>query len=299
VRLSKRCGTVKLAVMQEDHEGPVTRGMLYGFDAYSPEQIAQRVETIGVTKLRAPKLNIFMLGVLAGGFIGLGGLYYTFVTAGPLPMSPVMAGMVFAVGYQLSILAGAELFTSNNLQVMSWASRRVSSAELLRTWGLVLVANAVGAVGLGILFLLSGMPTDDGGVLARRAVEIAGQKIELPWHEAFFRGVMGNLFVCLAVWVSLAGRTVADKVLGTILPLSALAALGLEHVVASLYYLPRAWLMQWYLPDYAATVETAGVTLASMAYNFSAVALGNIVGGSLMVALVYYVIYRRGQTEQA
>jgi len=280
--------------MSEREQRPVEAGTLYGFEAYSPQQIAQRVEATGVAKVRAPQLNIFMLGVLAGGFIGLGGLYYTFVTAGPLPVSPVLAGVVFATGYLLAILAGAEVFTSNNLQVMSWASGRVTSCELLRTWALVLAANAVGAIGLGVLFLFSGMATDDGGLLAQRAVEIAAQKVVLPWHEAFFRGVLGNLFVCLAVWVSLAGRSVADKVLGTILPLSALAALGLEHVVASLYYLPRVWMLAWFVPEYAASVWAAGVTVPAMVSNLSAVALGNIVGGSLMVALVYYVIYRRG-----
>lgn len=283
--------------MDERDERSVQAGTLYGFEAYSPQQIARRVEATGVAKVRAPRWNIFMLGVLAGGFIGLGGLYYTFVTAGPLPVSPVLAGVVFATGYLLAILAGAEVFTSNNLQVMSWASGRVTSWELLRTWVLVLAANAVGAIGLGVLFLFSGMATDDGGLLARRAVEVAAQKVALPWHEAFFRGVLGNLFVCLAVWVSLAGRSVADKVLGTILPLSALAALGLEHVVASLYYLPRAWMLAWLVPDYAASVWAADVTVAAMVFNLSAVALGNIVGGSLMVALVYYVIYRRGGAE--
>jgi len=280
--------------MSEREDQPVSAGTLYGFEAYSPQQIALRVEATGVAKVRAPRLNIFMLGVLAGGFIGLGGLYYTFVTAGPQPAPPVVAGIVFATGYLLAILAGAEVFTSNNLQVMSWASGRVTSWELLRTWTLVLAANAVGAIGLGVLFLFSGMATDHGGILAQRALEIAGEKASLPWHEAFFRGVLGNLFVCMAVWVSLAGRSVADKVLGTILPLSALAALGLEHIVASLYYLPRAWMLAWFVPEYAPAVWAAGVTLPALFFNFSAVALGNIVGGSLMVALVYYVIYCRG-----
>jgi formate transporter len=280
--------------MSAREQEPAGKETLYGFEAYSPQQIAQRVELTGVAKMRAPRLNIFMLGMLAGGFIGLGGLYYTFVTAGPQPAPPVLAGVVFATGYLLAILAGAELFTSNNLQAMSWVSGRVTSGELLRTWALVLVANAVGAIGLGVLFLFSGMATDDGGSLARRAIELAGERTARPWHEAFFRGILGNLFVSLAIWISLAGRSVADKVLGTILPLSALAAIGLEHIVASLYYLPRAWMLAWVLPDYAPSVWAAGITVPAMLFNFSAVALGNIVGGSLMVALVYYVISRRG-----
>lgn len=285
-------------MMNEHDDGRVRPTQLYGFEAYSPRQIAQRVEATGVAKVRAPLLNVFMLGVLAGGFIGLGGLYYTFVTAATPPAAPVVAGVVFATGYLLAILAGAEVFTSNNLQVMSWAAGRVTSFELLRTWAVVLVANAVGAIGLVLLFLFSGMATEDGGWLARRAVDIAAQKVALPWHEAFFRGVLGNLFVCLAVWVSLAGHSVADKVLGTILPLSGLAAMGLEHIVASLYYLPRAWMLGWMGPDYAALVAEAGVTGAAMFSNFTAVALGNIVGGSFMVALVYYIIYRRSARDE-
>lgn len=262
-----------------------------GLDAYSPPEVARRVEAFGVAKAAAPWTQTFMLGVLAGGFIGMGGLYFTVVTVDGGLGAMLAGGVVFSTGYMLAILAGAEVFTSNNLLAMAWASRKVSTYRVLRNWTIVLVANAIGAAGLAVLFALSGLPELGDGAIGTRAIEIAADRASLPLMNAFALGVLGNLFVCLAVWISMAGRTVTDKVVGTILPLSALGALGLEHIAASLYFIPRGLLVEWTAPDLALAAEQ--IPIATGLLSLVAIIAGNIVGGSLMVALAYYVTYMR------
>jgi formate transporter len=266
-----------------------------GIDAYAPHEVARRVEEIGVTKARLPLLKTFMLGVLAGGFVGLGAIYFTVITSDPsldFAARALLGGVVFSLGYSISIIAGAEVFTSSNLLVMTWAAHKIRLVELGANWVVVLVANAVGATGLIVLTLLSGVMGANEGLAAVRAVEIAAVKASLPIAEAFFRGVLGNLFVCIGVWIAMAGRSVTDKMLAMLLPISAVGALNLEHIVASLYYLPRGVALVYLWPELAVPGSDS-LTWLGIWPNFIAVTLGNIVGGSLMVATVYYVIYRR------
>lgn len=266
-------------------------------DAYPPPEVARRVEDFGVAKTGAPWFQTVMLGILAGGFIGMGGLYFTVVTADGGTWHYLAGGVAFSTGYMIAILAGAEVFTSNNLLAMAWASRKVTVVHVLRNWTLVLLANAFGAFGLAVLFALSGLPEGQDGAVGAQAIELAAEKAALSPLSAFVLGVLGSLFVCLAVWVSLAGRSVTDKVVGMVLPLSALGALGLEHVVASLYFIPRGLLIAWYLPELAA--DAPSIPVLGGAVNILLVALGNIVGGSLMVSLVYYLVYLRPGQQQS
>ncbi len=274
---------------------------IYGSDAFSPREVARKVEDVGVSKARAPFIETSMLGILAGGFVGLGGLYFTLVTAGAGPdtLQPgirVLGGIVFAIGYVIAILSGTEVFTSNNLLVMSWAARKISAFDLLRNWLLILAANGIGAFGLALVFVYSGLPGMNEEALGKRALEIAVQKVTLPFGQVFFLGVLGNLFVCIAVWISMEGRSVTDKILALMLPLSALGALNLEHVLATLYFIPRAMLMQLVHPE----ITVAGIealTFGAFLKNLLAVTLGNIVGGTFMVALVYHVVYRLNPRE--
>jgi formate transporter len=285
------CRTAATGVMRPlDTVGLAMKELITsGLDAYAPPDVARRVEAFGVAKVEAPWWRTFMLGVLAGGFIGLGGLYFTVVTLDAGVWQRLAGGLVFSTGYMLAILAGAEVFTSNNLLAMAWASRKIRTLQVLSNWAIVLGANAIGAGGLAVIFILSGLATAGDGAIGERAVEVAAHSASLGALNAFALGVLGNLFVCLAVWVSMAGRSVTDKVVGTILPLSALGALGLEHVAASLYFIPRGLLMQWLHPDLAAGVGS--VSLAGGLFSVTFVTLGNVVGGSLMVALVYYATY--------
>jgi formate transporter len=273
----------------------VTPPIYGGLDAYAPHEVARRVEEIGVTKARLPLVKTFMLGVMAGGFIGLGAIYYTVITSDPaldFAAQALLGGVVFSLGYSIAIIAGAEVFTSSNLLVMTWAARRIRFTELGVNWIVVLSANAVGAVGLIVLTLFSGVMAANEGLAGVRAVEIAAGKASLPIAEAFFRGVLGNLFVCIAVWIAMAGRSVTDKMLAMLLPISAVGALDLEHIVASLYYLPRGVLLVQLRPELAVP-GTEALTWLGIWPNLIAVTIGNIAGGSVMVATVYYIIYRR------
>jgi formate transporter len=267
-----------------------------GIDAYSPAEISERIESIGVTKARLPLLATVMLGMLAGAFIGLGALYYTIVVSDPaigFAASRVLGGVAFSLGLILVIVAGAELFTGNNLLVMAWADKRISGAELARNWITVYLANAIGAFGLAVLVVLSQHAAMNHNAVAAQAIKIAAAKASLPFWEAFFKGVLCNILVCLAVWLAMAGRSVADKILAIVFPISAFVAAGFEHSVANMYFIPLGVLLHDRFP----TLVTEGVdrlTWPGYLENLASVTLGNILGGSVMVALVYHVIYRRG-----
>ena len=255
-----------------------------GFDAYSPREIAEKVQLLGAAKARLPFVQTAMLGVLAGAFIGLGALYFTLVAADAklgFAGTRVLGGFTFSLGLILVSVAGAELFTGNNLMAMAWADHKITTTELLRNWLIVYAANAVGAAGLALLIYLSNHPAMNGGAVGATYIKIAAAKAALPFGEAFFKGVLCNLLVCLAVWLAMAGHTVIDRIVAIVFPISAFVAAGFEHSIANLYFLPLGMLLS----------DT--VTWSGLAANLVPVTLGNIVGGSGMVALVYYLIYRR------
>jgi formate transporter len=271
---------------------------IFGFDAYAPKEIAERVETIGVTKARLPLLSQIALGILAGGFIGLGALYSTVVTSDTtlgFAVSRVLGGLAFSLGLILVVVAGAELFTGNNLSVMAWASQRITTGELLRNWLVIYCANFAGALGLVAVVYLSNHWQMNGAALGAQAVKIAAAKAALPFSEAFFRGVLCNILVCLAVWLALAGRSIADKICAIVFPISAFVAAGFEHSVANMYFIPLGILLK----DQVAHGGTEHLDWTGLWTNLLPVTLGNIVGGSVMVALVYYFIYQRGSAAQS
>ncbi|MDT8990410.1 formate/nitrite transporter family protein [Curvibacter sp. APW13] len=265
----------------------------FSFDAYTPAEIARRIETVGVTKARMPLLPLLLLGVMAGAFIGLGALFSFIVrsdaTLGPAA-SAVGGGLVFALGLLLVVVAGAELFTGNNLLAMAWADGRISTHELLRNWFWVCLANLVGAAGLALLVFLSGHAQANGGAVGAAVLKSALAKQALPWEQAFVRGLLCNVLVCMAVWMAMAGRSVVDKFVAIVLPIAAFVAAGFEHSIANMYIFPLAWLLQHFsLPN----LTLPPVEIAQTASNLLAVIAGNLVGGSLLVGLTYHVIYQR------
>jgi len=258
------------------------------FDAYSPREIAERVEAAGLAKAATPLLSLFMLGLLAGAFIGLGALFSVIVFGDAslgFAVQRVLGGVVFSLGLLLVVVAGAELFTGNNLLAMAWAHGLVSTAEVLHNWAVVCAANFVGAAGLAALVFLSG----HADAYAATYLEIAAAKAVLPFWGAFWRGVLCNVLVCMAVWMTLAGRSVVDKAVAVVFPISAFVAAGFEHSIANMYLFPLAAMLQ------AAAGEP--VAVAWLWTNLVPVIAGNLVGGSVLVALVYYVIYRRGAAK--
>jgi formate transporter len=257
---------------------------VFGLEAYAPKEIAARVNDVGVAKARLPLSTLALLGMLAGAFIGLGAMVFTLV-ASDASLAPAVArllgGLAFSLGLILVVVAGAELFTGNNLLAMAWASGRISTRELLRNWVVVCAANFVGAAGLAGLVWLAGHGALDQGAVGRTVVRIATAKAQLPWAEAFFRGVLCNVLVCMAVWMAMAGRSVTDKAVAIVFPITAFVAAGFEHSIANMYFFPLAMLL------------SAPLTAADVARNLLPVIAGNIVGGSVLVALVYWAIYLR------
>ncbi|MBK4738596.1 formate/nitrite transporter family protein [Noviherbaspirillum pedocola] len=263
---------------------------VFGFDAFSPKEIARKVEDVGATKARLPLRSMLMLGILAGAFIGLGALYYVIVRSDAslsAAIKQILGGMAFALGLILVVVAGAELFTGNNLLVMAWADRKITTFELLRSWAIVCVGNFIGAVGLAILVFLARHAEINEGLIGQEYLRIAAQKVSLPFWTAFFRGVLCNALVCLAVWMAMAGRSVVDKVVAVVVPVSAFVAAGFEHSVANMYFIPMAMLLQM-----GGGNESHGaITWLTFMHNLIPVLLGNVVGGSVLVGLVYYLIY--------
>ena len=237
-----------------------------------------------MTKARLPLLTLALLGVLAGAFIGLGAMLFTLVASDAtlgFAASRLLGGLAFSLGLILVTVAGAELFTGNNLLAMAWASGRVSSAEVLRNWVVVCAANFAGAAGLALLVWWSGHASLNHGEVGQAAIRIASAKAQLTWHEALFRGVLCNLLVCMAVWMALAGRSVTDRVIAIVFPITAFVAAGFEHSIANMYFFPLAIALG------------APLGAGDMLRNLVPAIAGNIVGGSVLVALVYWVIYLR------
>ena len=268
---------------------------VFGCDCYSPKEIAERVENVGVTKANLPLLSQVALGVLAGGFIGLGAMFFTLVvgdTSLSFAVSRVLGGAAFSLGLILVVVAGAELFTGNNLLVMAAVAGRIPASRFLQNLVIIYLANFVGAVGLAALVALSGHGQMGHSVVGKAAVGIAVAKCALPFGEAFFKGVLCNVLVCLAVWLAMAGRTVTDKVLAIVFPIAAFVACGFEHSVANMYFIPFGILQHAARP--AADIGNFGPpTWGGLAHNLFPVTLGNLVGGAGLVGLVYWVIYRR------
>jgi formate/nitrite transporter len=267
-------------------------------DAYTPAEMAHRVEAVGVAKARAEALTTFPLAVLAGAFISLGALFFTVtITAGGnaedvsviFGWNRLLGGVAFSLGLILVVIGGAELFTGNNLIAMAWAAKRITMKDVLRNWGLVYFGNLVGALGTVVLAYLAGVHDLADGAVGETAVRIAAAKAELAPVPAVARGILCNVLVCLAVWLCYGARSVTDKVLAIVFPISAFVAAGFEHSVANMYFLPIGVLLT--------VADPQPIGIAEVAVNLALVTAGNIVGGTVLVALVYWFVYLRGGQE--
>ncbi len=276
----------------------------HGIDALVPAAIAQKAELIGVQKTRLDLWSLLVLAVLAGAFIALGAMFATTVLAGangavPFGLSRLVAGTVFCLGLILVILGGAELFTGNALMVMALASGKVRIVEMLRAWAIVYVGNFIGALAMAGLVFLSGQYRLGGGSVATVALTIAAGKVALPFTEALFLGILCNILVCLAVWLSLGARTTTDKVLAILFPVSAFVAAGFEHVVANMYLVPLGLFITHGAPAElwtaagSASGDFPGLTWPAFFASLVPVTIGNVIGGSVFVGGVYWFVYLR------
>jgi formate/nitrite transporter len=261
-------------------------------DAHTPREIARMVERLGVAKARTDLVTLLVLAVMAGAFISLGALLFTVVMTDSglgFGVARLLGGLSFCLGLILVVVAGAELFTGNNLLAMAWVSRLISTRDVLRNWGIVYLGNVVGCVLTVLVVGWAGVSKLDTGHVGETAIAIARTKAGLSIGEAFARGVLCNALVCLAVWLAMGGRSVADKILAIVFPITAFVAMGLEHSIANWFFLPLGLLLA---P--AGTIPVMGALR-----NLVAVSAGNVVGGTLLVAVVYWVAYLRGDHSRA
>lgn len=263
-------------------------------DAYAPAQIAERVCKIGLAKVTTPVPTMIALAVLAGAFISLGALFYTVtVTAGtgtaaaPFGLVRLAGGLSFSLGLILVVVGGAELFTGNNLIAMAWAVGCVQTSQVVRNWLWVYLGNLLGAFGTAVLVWLAGVATLGDGAVGETMVQIARSKVALDPVSALARGILCNVLVCLAIWLCMGARSVADKILAILFPISAFVACGFEHSVANMYFLPIGTAL--------AAGSAAPLSISGALSNLVLVTIGNILGGTVLVALVYWFVYLRGE----
>lgn len=276
-------------------------------DLLLPAQIARASEDVGVRKAAMDVVTMSVLAGLAGAFIALGAMLFTVVTThAELGFGPtrLLGGVAFSLGLVLVILAGAELFTGNTLIVMAWADRRVSTTRLLRGWVIVYGGNFVGAVLTALLVYAARTWALDGNAVGGTALTIASTKVELGFGQAIALGVLCNVLVTLAVWLSLGARSFGGKVIAIVFPITAFVAAGFEHSIANMYFVPLGLLLK----REEAVVSASGLgaeRLDALTWgnflvrNLVPVTIGNVIGGALLVGGVYWFVYLRPARQRA
>lgn len=289
-------------------------------DALLPAEMATRAEFLGVRKAEMPFLKMFMLSVLAGAFISLGAIFATTVSAGniavtlptgdlayatglPYGLTRLLAGLVFCLGLILVVVGGAELFTGNNLIVMAWANGKVSTTALLRNWAIVYLGNFVGAMGTVVLMFFSRQYTFGANAVGITALRIAVAKCDLTFLQALSLGILCNGLVCLAVWMTFSARSTVDKIAAIIFPITAFVAAGFEHSIANMYFVPYALFIKAFDNDFIGQVAEKVPQLENLTWsafltnNLIPVTLGNIIGGAVLVAAIYWAIFLRAENS--
>ncbi len=274
-------------------------------DAYQPAQMVCRLEDTCMTKTSRDTLSTALLGILAGFFIGLGAVFCTLVTTDiglGFGLGKLLGGLAFSLGLILVVVAGAELFTGNSLIVTPWLSTRVSGSALLRNWAIVYFANFAGALILVGIVVGARFWALDGFAVGANALAIASGKTSLAFVPALCRGIICNVLVCLAVWMCLAARSVTEKILAVVFPITAFVACGFEHSIANMFFIPMGIAMA----GQAQVVQAAGLTASQIAnvsvlglvHNLIPVTIGNIIGGS-SVGIIYWLIFLRKERAAA
>ena len=284
-------------------------------DALLPAEMARKAEDVGVRKARTDIASLFVLATLAGAFIALGAIFSLTAAAGsmtvtaaggdvshitlPYGITRLLAGLAFSLGLILVVIAGAELFTGNVLLVIAWASRRITMAAVLRNWAIVFAGNLVGSLGIVALAFISGWYRTGGGAVGLAALTLAQGKVEHTFLEALAGGILCNALVCLAVWLTYSARTTTDRILAIVPPITAFVAAGFENSVANKYFLPMAMAIRAFAPASFWTATGvqpeafADVDAVSSLANLVPVTIGNVIGGAVIVAGVYWFVYLR------
>jgi len=270
-------------------------------EALLPPEMADSAEEIGISKARMGILKTSMLAILAGAFIAFGAIFSTVTSTGstlPFGLTGLLSGLTFSLGLILVVVGGAELFTGNNLLIMGWASRKISTSSVLRNWFIVYFGNMLGAFSIVLLIWLSGHPSSGNGAVGERMVQIAASKCTYTGLQAFTLGILCNILVCLAIWLCYSSKTVQGRILAIVFPITAFVAAGFEHSVANMYFIPMGLIVkEWSDPGMLGFLNSNPELFNELSWgnflikNLLPVSLGNIVGGSLFVGIAYWFIY--------
>lgn len=308
--------------MTDQDAPPPTPPQLVTLETVMPAAMAALAEQSGIKRASMDPTTLLVLSVLAGAFISFGAIFATTVNAGTIVIAPadgsaalsaglpygvsrLLMGLVFSVGILLVVIAGAELFTGNNMIVMAWASHKVSTGQLLLNWTIAFIGNATGAFAAAVLMFLSTQYTFGGGSVGLAALSIANGKTSLAFIPALTLGIMCNALVCLAVWMCYGARTTVDRVVTLVPPITAFAASGFEHSIANIYFIPMGLLIKSGAPEsFWQMIGKRPSDFSSISWenflvlNLFPVTLGNIIGGSVFVAAVYWFVYLRKQATE-
>ena len=285
---------------------------LVTFDAILPPAMALRAEETGVKRINTDPMTRFVLSVLAGAFIAFGAIFVTTVMAGNVEVSStdgarlpygvvrLLGGLVFSLGLILVVVGGAELFTGNNLIVMAWASGKVRTRDLLENWVVAFAGNFVGAFMTAVLAFYSTQYSFGGGAVGLTALTTAHAKTSLAFIPALALGILCNALVCLGVWMCYGARTSVDRILTIIPPVAAFVAAGFEHSIANIYFISIGLFIKSGAPNsFWTAIEKTAADFPNLNWsnfligNLLPVTIGNIIGGSIMVAAVYWFVYLR------
>ena len=269
-----------------------------------PNEIAVALREAGRKKTQLSLDRMFVLGILAGVYIGFGAQLATTVSMDLAPkvgvgLSNMISGGVFSVGLMLVVLGGAELFTGNNLIWISFLSRRSKVTAVLRNWATVFLGNFVGSMLLAILIFVGGFYTMGGNALGIRALTIANGKVNIGFIQLIARGIVCNWLVCLAVWIATSAEDTTGKILACFFPIMAFVASGFEHSIANMFFIPIGILLKG-VPN---LVSLAGLNLEHLTWtgfltrNLLPVTIGNIIGGGFFVATLYWYVYLRPEAR--
>ena len=268
----------------------------------TPKEIVTATIETGIKKVRTKPLNQFILGILAGAFIAFASegsnmaAFNLFAKPETYGLGKALAGVVFATGLMLVIIAGGELFTGNTLITIGVLEKKIKLKDMLSNWFFVYLGNFVGAVFIAYMMNMSGLFNSGDNMLGGITLKIAAYKTHLTFSQAFYLGIMCNWLVCIAVWMSYGAKDIIGKCFAIFFPISLLITSGFEHSIANMYYIPAGILAK----SNASWVEASGLTAEKLAHlnwntfitkNLVPVTIGNIVGGVILVAGVYWFTY--------
>jgi len=267
---------------------------------FSPAEVAENYIAIGKDKVKLPAGKMIMLAVLAGVFIALAGVGSTTVAVSveAASLGKFLGACVFPAGLIMVTLAGSELFTGNCLLTIPLLQREIKFGGMLRNWLLVYIGNLIGGLLVAAAIVYSHEPDLFDSAEAVSMLSTAVTKTSLSFGDAFIRGILCNFLVCIAVWIALAAKDVAGKILGLFFPIMLFVLCGFEHSVANMYFI-GAGLFAKTVSAYADAAAAAGLDLSGLTWgtfwtgNLIPVTLGNIVGGALCVGCVYWAVYLR------